>query len=123
MANELSVTMGWATDKTSRIRNVPVLTTRYDLSSALVTEGVQSIGFAAHEAIVLGDVTTVGFAYFHNMDATNYVEIGIDVAASFHATIRLYPGQKCSTFLAAAPYAQAAVAAVLLDYVILERNV
>jgi len=120
MANELSLTLGWKYDKNSRIRIISPVTTKHDVTLSTVVEQVQAIGFAAHEALVLGEVAAPGFAWFHNTDATNYVEIGIDVSAAFHAFLKLLPGQKAACWLAtAAPYAKANTASVNLDYTLM----
>lgn len=85
----------------------------------------QAIGFAAHEAINLGDVgaATLGWAWFRNLDTTNYVEIGIDFGpGTFGPLIRLNAGEACVIRLSAAcaPYAQANTAAVVLEKVIFD---
>lgn len=54
----------------------------------------QNIG-TTYEALDLGGVTTVGsFARFKNLDSTNYVEVGLEVAAAFYGLCRLAPGLK-----------------------------
>lgn len=42
---------------------------------------VQIVGTSA-EAIVLGDVSTIGYIMLKNMDATNFVEIALDSGVS-----------------------------------------
>ena len=119
MANELSLTLGWKYSKSNRIRTVAPVTTKHDITAATVVGQVQDIGFSAHEALVLGDVVTPGFAWFHNLDGTNFVEIGIDVGATFYPFIKLLAGQNtCCWMGTAAPYAKADTAAVELDYVL-----
>ena len=83
--------------------------------------GVQNIGTTA-ELVALGDVATVGYAYFANLDATNFVQIGIDVAATFYPVIKLNPGegQVFRIDPAATLYAKADTAACNLDTLILE---
>jgi len=41
--------------------------------------GVQAIG-TAEEALLKGDVGTIGYLAFRNLDATNYVELGSTTA-------------------------------------------
>lgn len=84
--------------------------------------GTQTIGNAAHEALVVTDLTTLGWAHFRNRDATNYVEIGVDVAATFYPVVRLNAGESCIFRLAqgATVYAQANTAAVILERNILD---
>lgn len=79
---------------------------------------VQAIG-TSMEAITLGDVTTPGFSWFRNLDATNYVEIGINVAG-FQPVLKLKPGEgQVFRFATAAPQARANTASVDLEYIIL----
>ena len=90
-----------------------------DQATALLVRNVQPIGFAAHEALDLADVVTPGVAVFANLDDANYVEVGIDVAAAFHAFLRLDPGEKFLCKLGtSAPYALADTAEVDLFYII-----
>jgi len=82
-----------------------------------MSAGVASIGFATHEAIVLQDVSSCGWARFENLDATNYVELGVVVAATFYPFIKLKATEFCIIRLGSnAPYAKANTAAVQLDY-------
>jgi hypothetical protein len=123
MANEITVqaTIAVRKDYLSARRN---LGSSFDLNAASPAKaaGIASIGFAAHEALPMGDVGTAGWAWFVNLDATNYVEIGVDVAAAFVPMVRLKPGEPALFRLATnAPYAKANVAAVKLDYEIFEN--
>ncbi len=63
------------------------------------------------------DVSTLGVALFRNLDATNYVEVGIDVAAAFYPFVKLLPGEAWPMRMGTlAPYAKANTAAVRLQY-------
>ena len=87
-----------------------------DQASALLIRNVQNIGFAADEALALGDIVTPGWAVFQNLDNTNYVEIGV---GSFTAFLKLKPGEQMMCRLSTtAPRAQANTAAVDLFYII-----
>ncbi len=86
----------------------------------------QSIGFAAEEALNVGDLSgTNGFFLFAvNRDATNFVEIRHATGAGTTDFLRLNPGQFDWTPLspdASAPFAQADTAAVMLEYWLIER--
>lgn len=77
-------------------------------------QSVQDIG-TSEEALAIGDVATDGGAFFaRNLDATNYVEIGL--TGSY--VIKLLPGEYC--FLSGVSdkdlYARANTAAVKLAY-------
>ena len=93
-----------------------------DLTGTRYSAGAQNIGYAAHEAIAIsGDIATAGWAYFRNLDATNFVQIGVDVSAAFVPLIKLLPGEACVLRLATtAVYAKADTAACDTEYVIVE---
>jgi len=84
--------------------------------------GNQTIGFAAHEALVLTDLTTNGVAMFRNRDAANFVQIGVDVAATFYPLVRINAGESWPFRLSQGitPYAQADTGAVVLQRDILD---
>lgn len=86
------------------------------MSGNPVAHAVKSVGFAAHEAVTLGSVTSCGWSFLKNLDATNFVTIGIDVAATFYPVLKLKPGEAAVfRFGTNAPYAKADTAAVLLE--------
>lgn len=121
MANELTLTQGWTYDKNSRKRTRSSVADRITVAGDGVTDAVQSIGTAAHELLTVVDTATYGFAWFHNTDSTNFVEIGIDESGTFHPFLKLLAGEKCTAWLAEAPYAKADTASVELEYAICER--
>ena len=53
---------------------------------------VQDIGTSA-EAVGTGDVASLGWAWFRNLDTTNYVEIGPDSAGSLVPFLKLKAGE------------------------------
>ena len=87
-----------------------------DQANAFLIRNVQTIGFAADEALSLGDVATPGWCVFQNLDDTNFVEIGV---GSFTPFLKLKPGELCLCRLATtAPRAQADTGAIDLFYII-----
>lgn len=55
---------------------------------------VQAIGFAAEEPIVWGDISGLPeLVCFENQDATNYIEIGRVIAATFEPFMVIRPGR------------------------------
>jgi hypothetical protein len=85
-----------------------------------MVKGTQNIG-TTHEALGLGSLTTPGFAVFQNLDATNFIELGIDDTGTFEAFAKLKPGEIGMIRLTTlAPYAKADTAAVDLFYLIYE---
>ncbi len=78
-------------------------------------DNVQSVGFAAEEAILLGDVASGGYCFFQNMDATNFVSLRAGTGATNF--VKLLAGEWACFRLSAdatAPYAIADTAAVNL---------
>jgi hypothetical protein len=66
-------------------------------------------------------VATAGYAYFCNLDSTNYVEIGLQVSAAFQPFIKLKPGEVAICRLSTtALYARANTASVVLEHWIAE---
>jgi len=81
--------------------------------------GVQEIGTSA-ENIVKGDVSTVGWCYFKNLDSTNYIEIGFD-DTGFVTFLKLKPGEAAICRLSQdVPQAKADTGACDLEYAIIE---
>lgn len=93
-----------------------------DTAAPVRVAGTQIIGFAAHEAVTITDLTTLGWCYFRNRDATNFVQIGVDVGATFYPLVRIEPGEIALFRMSQGitPYAQADTAAVILERVILD---
>jgi hypothetical protein len=76
---------------------------------------------AAGTALDIGAVVTLGYGYARNLDANNYIEIGVQVAAAFYVFVKLKPGESSGfRFGTNAPYARANTAAVDLLYGIYE---
>ena len=83
--------------------------------------GTLSIG-TTHEAVATTDITNKGWAFFKNLDTTNFVDIGVDVSATFYPLLRLEPGESVVVRLSPAVslYAKADTAACRLESQILE---
>jgi hypothetical protein len=62
-----------------------------DMAGAQMISNVQVVGTSA-EAIVLGDVSTIGYVYLKNMDAANFVEIALDSGVSTLVFAKLKAG-------------------------------
>jgi len=121
MANEitakvyLSVSKTGVPDITKQPAQFLITMTGTDLILA-----TQSIGTSA-ENIIKGEITTPGMCLIHNLDATNYVEIGHDVSAAFEADIKIKAGEWCLFRMSqATPQAKANAAAVVIEYLMIE---
>lgn len=121
MANEITLTFGLTLAKGNLKRTINAHTLQRDLTGAESVSNVQSVGTGAHEALVIGDMGTAGYLYAKNLDATNYVELGIDATGTFHPLIRLKAGDECLVpMTTTAVYAKANTGAVSLDYTFIE---
>lgn len=121
MSNELKVVTSMSYSKGNVKLGVAENNQYVDVSGDHSVHRTQEVGFAAHEALDVGEITTVGWGYFRNLDSTNYVEIGIDDGGSFEAVVKLKAGEFCFCRLASnAPYAQADTGAVDLEYMLIE---
>ena len=123
-ADELQVTTGWQYNKNSRKRLLTASVTLYDVAGNGVVENVQTVSTnAGGDALILGGVTTPGFAWFQNTDATNTVYVGCyDALTNLVNFLELRAGEKAVCWLATtAPRAMAVSNAVRLDYVISDR--
>lgn len=125
MANEISTSLSLSISKGSLSfsRSISKQIT-LSASSPNMAGGTQSIATAsAGEAIGLGDVATNGVAYFVNLDATNYIEIGIQNGGTFYPLARLNAGEWAQMRLAqgVAPYARANTASAILEYHIIDN--
>ena len=94
-------------------------------ASAKLIRNVQTIGTAAGgEALDLGDIAVPGFMIFQNLDAANYVDIGINTGGNFYAALRVKVGEimmaRYSAGAASLPYALANTASVELFYICYE---
>jgi hypothetical protein len=119
MANELTMTVSVAFAKGNVAsiarqavgKTITVAGTKYQAS-------VQTIG-TTQEAIVMGDVTSPGYIWVKNLDATNYVTIR--PATGGTDTIKLKAGEiALFRLVGAAPFAIANTAAVAIEYIVFD---
>ena len=119
MANEISYTFQIILNNGSLKDQYSSNSIAADQTTAALVRNVQEISNAAHSALDLGSIATPGFAVFQNLDAANYVEIGIDVGATFYPFMKLKAGEQGMVRLGiAAPYAQSDTAPISLFYII-----
>ena len=120
MADELTVgglTIAFAKTGSPSI-NLTAGTLTIDVSGAQVMDNVQAIGFAAEEAILMGDVAAGGIWFVQNLDATNFVELRSGTGATDF--IKLLAGEWAifrTSADASAPYAIADTAAVNVRFI------
>lgn len=92
MANEISLSLSLTAQK-----NAAVVTGTY--SGTMTMAGDQFIGNVqivgtSNEALVLGDVSTMGWIMVKNLDATNYVEVFLD-SGNTQLVAKLLAGEPC----------------------------
>ena len=91
-------------------------TARFDVAGNNAFQNVQDIGFAAHEALTIpADCAGIGAGIVKNLDPTNFIELGVDVSATFYPLIKLLPGMCLPVYFAIdAVYAKADTASCQL---------
>lgn len=91
-------------------------------TNARIVRNVQTIGTSPHEALVKGDIASIGLAVFQNLDSTNYVEIGVDVSGTFYPFLKLLAGYQCMCWMGVnSIYAQANTGDVKLFYILYDQ--
>lgn len=95
MADEITLTWRLKVDKASAgIAYDEEKSLTIDMAGTHQYENVQDIGFASHEAIAFpSDMANKGIVVVENLDATNYITLGLDVTGSFVYPIKLLPGE------------------------------
>ncbi len=78
---------------------------------------------AAGTALSTGSISTLGIVHFHNLDSTNFVEVGTNSANTFFPFGRLNAGEEFPFRFAQGivPFARANTASVKLYYRLLEN--
>lgn len=119
MANEITITARLRAIK-SYLSIDKNQTINADLSATAVADVVQNIGTTYEQIVLPAEVTAGGYAWFRNLDATNYVEIGVEVSAAFYPLVKLKAGEVAVLRLATATiFAKANTAAVNLQSCVL----
>jgi hypothetical protein len=90
MANEITATASLSASKGGASINNSGSKVA-DMAGDQMIGNVQAVGTAA-EALNVGDVSTIGYVYLKNMDATNFVEVALDSAVSTQIFAKLLPG-------------------------------
>ena len=120
MAQEINVSVSLSATKGYLSESV-VTAVNPDMAGTRSFANVQAIGTTHEVLVVNADIATAGWAYFRNLDATNYVELGVVVAATFYPFAKLKAGVPQLIHLSStAIYAKANTAACDLKYIILE---
>ena len=120
MASELTIRATLSFEKGSTTESLALGPLLRDVAGTNLLHNRQSIGFAAEEAVLVGDVASGGYILAINRDATNYVKLR--AGSGLTDLIRLKAGDFCLFRLdnAATLYAIADTAAVELEYAIVD---
>ena len=119
MANEITMTANLAVTK-SGVTISSATSRTITMAGTEMIGNLQSIGFADAEALVVGDVSTIGYVLVKNTDETNFVQLAMDApmavpfAKLLPNDVALFPAASATI------YAQAAVAACVVQVIALE---
>ena len=118
MANEITISASLDFSKGGIGSSLSDTSLQFDVTGTDYHQGTMQVGTSA-ETLNLGDITTPGYCYMKNYDATNYVEvIGVNTET---ATIKLKAGEVALfRFASAAPEVQANTSIVQIDYLLIE---
>lgn len=120
MANELSVTTyisgAGGTNAYATVTGGSTTAFNVDQSTKRYTKKVVNVG-TSEETIDLDDVSSPGYAYFKNLDGTNFVQLGASTGVYF-ARINADKGAIIPLDSGVTIYAKADTAAVDLDVLV-----
>lgn len=94
MANEIRVNGSIYVNKGSLVESCTPGADTIDMAATGLSSGIQNIGTSA-EQITTTEVGTIGWAFFQNLDTTNYVTIGPDSGGNLIDFVKLKPGEFC----------------------------
>lgn len=77
MASELQVQGQLSFSKSGAALSRVFPSTYFDVSGTAGVANIISVG-TSDESLALGDISTIGWVYFKNLDATNYISVGSD---------------------------------------------
>lgn len=121
MANELTLNAtAQYSDAEDSDADLQVLDLAVSVATKRITRLKQAVGFAAEEALILGDVSSLGWVMLVNRDATNFVNVKTGTGGTVFAKL------KAGEFMllrfgsgVTAPFVQADTAACQLDVLIM----
>jgi hypothetical protein len=124
MANEISYTHRLNVSGTGRPSYSRTVTLSRDMAGNDFDAKTVSIPTTAAGTAITIDaaVANKGFAYFENLDGTNFVEVGVQVSATFYPLLRLDAGDYAAVRLSTGVnlFARANTASVRLSYGVFE---
>lgn len=120
MANTITPTLSATPTGGTTVARTASVTFTINDTDQRYQSGIQTVG-TSEEAVNLGDLSgvTLGYAWFKNLDATNFVQI--KTATSGTLMVKLKPGEAASFRFGSgitAPYIIADTASCRVEYVI-----
>ena len=122
MANEIVTSGQIQLDDGNLQFNRRLSNERYDQSNSGFDWTTQDIGTSNEALNISSDISSAGWAWFRNIDDTNFVEVGVqDANSNFIPFIKLKPGEFAIMRLATSSiYAKADTASIKLEWLVLE---
>jgi hypothetical protein len=120
MADELTIRASISFTKGSKSASLSLGPSTFDVAGNAALHNVQEVGFAAEEALLMGDVAAGGYCLMVNRDDTNFVEVRPNTGVA--DLIRLEPGDVCLFRITddAVPYLLADTAAVDVEVLLID---
>lgn len=116
MAQELTIQMSLGFTKALAALGKVFSQSYFDVSGTAAIQNVIAVG-TTDETLALGDISTIGWVYMRNLDATNYVTVGSDGTLY---PIKLKPLEPMLVrWNAAAIHVKANTASCQLEYVLI----
>lgn len=94
MADELSVNIQARLSLSPLLEMITPGQITVDVAATGLAAGIQNIG-TSEETITTTEVGTLGWAFFQNLDSTNFVKIGADSGGSLVPFVKLKAGEYC----------------------------
>lgn len=122
MSNEITVSAQLKNVNGDLTRERRVTSKQFNQSNQGLSSEVQTIGTSSESINISSDISTAGYAFFRNLDSTNFVEIGVeDGNSTFIAFAKLKPGEFGVIRLATSSiFAKADTASIKLEHMILD---
>jgi len=119
MANEITYNIFFEVEKGGAKFTRATGSQNITVSGDHIAAGTQNVGTSA-EALEKGGITTTGMLYIHNLDGTNFVEVGYD-DTGFKPTVKVKAGEYAAFRLTqSTPQVKADTAAVNIEYILVE---
>ena len=122
MANEIKITIKFDFKNGNAAFPVERTDKKYDAvaSAQRFVAGKQNIGYSSEEAIDIQEITNLGWAYFENLDDTDFVELRSATGVADFAKLKTLEIATLRMAANAVPFAQANTSTVDLLYCICE---